>query len=111
MDFLIIAYDRGDGGKRRNELRGAHLDFVKDKQHLYKYGGPILDDNGTMIGSIMIITLPDRAALDAHLAQDPYFRAGANLFESVTIRRTKHVVPEPEPGRLAAEIEKQRAKA
>ncbi len=35
-------------------------------------GGAILDDDGRMIGSATIVEFPDRAAVDAWLARDPY---------------------------------------
>lgn len=107
MDFLVIGIDRLDGGERRGELRPAHLEYVADKQHHLRYGGPILGGDGRPSGSVLILTFEDRAALDAHLAGDPYFRDG--LFEAVFVRETRQVVPEAEPGGLAAEIARQRA--
>lgn len=106
MEFLVIGLDRPDGGKRRQALRLAHLEYVADKQHLLKFGGPILDDDGTPVGSSFIFSVADRAALDSYMASDPYFRDG--LFEAVFVRRTRQVVPELKSGDLAAEIETQR---
>jgi len=102
MDFLVIGLDRPDGGRRRRELRPAHLDYVAGRQDRIRYGGPILSDDGRPGGSVLILSFDDRAALDAHLAGDPYFRDG--LFEAVFIRATRQVVPETAPGQLAAEI-------
>lgn len=107
MDFLVIAYDRPDAGDLRRRLRLAHLDYVSDKQDRFKYGGPIQLPDGSVVGSVMIIDLPDRAALDRQLAADPYFKGG--LFETVMVRATRQVVPETAPGELAAEIERQKA--
>jgi len=44
---------------------------------------------------------------DAHLAQDPYFREA--IFETVEIYESKWMVPEREPGFLAAEAKRARA--
>lgn len=107
MDFLVIAHDRPDAGDLRGRLRLAHLEWVSDKQDRFKYGGPIQLPDGTVVGSVMILDLPDRAALDRHLAADPYFKGG--LFETVTVRATRQVVPETGAGELAAEIERQKA--
>ncbi|HEY9568310.1 MAG TPA: YciI family protein [Thalassobaculum sp.] len=107
MDFLVIGLDRPDGGRRRQELRLAHLEYVADKQDRLKYGGPLLDGDGRATGSVLILSFQDRAALDAHLGGDPYFRDG--LFEAVFIRETRQVVPEAAPGQLAAEIARQKA--
>jgi uncharacterized protein YciI len=35
-------------------------------------GGAILDEAGGMVGSAVIVDMPDRAAVDAWLARDPY---------------------------------------
>jgi hypothetical protein len=60
-----------------------------------------------MIGSLFVFDIADRAALDAHLAADPYFREG--IFETVEIYESRWMVPEREPGFLAAEAERARA--
>lgn len=107
MEFLVIGLDRPDGGKRRQELRLAHLEYVAGRQDRIRYGGPILGADGKPFGSVLILAFPDRPALDAHLADDPYFRDG--LFEAVIIRETRQVVPELAAGQLAAEIARQTA--
>lgn len=109
MDFILICKDKPNSGALRQNLRGPHLEFIADKQHLFKFGGPMLDDQNQMKGSLLVMTFPDRAALDAYLAKDPYFTGG--LFESVTIHATRQIVPELEPGLLAKEIAKQKAVA
>ena len=59
-----------------------------------------------MIGSIFIFNVPDRAALDAYMAGDPYFDPG--IFETVEIYESRWMVPEREPGFLRAEAERAR---
>jgi hypothetical protein len=49
------------------------------------------DDGNSMTGSLLIMDFPDRAAVEAFAAGDPY--AAAGLFESVVIRRWKKVLP------------------
>ena len=74
--WVIIAYDGTDAGApaRRQAVRPAHLANVAPmvESGALKAGGAILDDNGTMIGSVTIADMPDRAALDHWLATDPY---------------------------------------
>jgi uncharacterized protein YciI len=105
MPFVVIGKDRG-GGELRRRHRAAHLEFVAGKQAPVIYAGPLLEA-GAMIGSLFVFDFPDRATLDAHLAQDPYFREA--IFETVDIYESKWMVPEREPGFLAAEAEKARA--
>jgi len=107
MYFVIIARDRTSGDLRAR-LRRKHLEFIADKQALFKFGGPLIDDGGKVVGSLMILDLPDRAALDAYMTQDPYFRDGG-IFETVTVHQTRWIVPEETPGGLAAEVERQKA--
>ena len=59
-----------------------------------------------MVGSLFVFDVPDRAALDAYLADDPYFNPG--IFDTVEIWESRWMVPEREPGFLAAEAERAR---
>lgn len=78
MEFAVIAFDGQDedAQERRMSVRDAHLKLVASlRQHMI-HGGAILDDEGRMIGSIMITNFPDRAAFDAWFNQDPYITGG-----------------------------------
>ena len=70
------------------------------KQSLIVYGGPLLE-GGRMIGSVFIFDVPDRAALDAYMADDPYFNPG--IFGTIEIYESRWMVPEREAGSLRAE--------
>jgi hypothetical protein len=67
MFFVIIARDKADPALRL-EARADHLAFVAGRQDQFVYGGPLLED-GRMVGSILVLDLPDRAALDAYLRE------------------------------------------
>ena len=103
MNFVVIGRDK-DPALRREE-RAAHLDYIADWQQAIVYAGPLLEE-GEMIGSIFVFDVPDRAALDAHLAGDPYF--SRPIFERVDIWESRWMVPEREPGFLKAEAERAR---
>ncbi len=104
MHFVVIGKDKGAGELRREE-RPAHLEFVAGRQHLITYAGPLIE-GGRMIGSLFIFDVPDRAALDAYLAEDPYFTRP--IFATIEIYESRRMVPEAEPGFLAAEAERAR---
>jgi uncharacterized protein YciI len=91
----------------RREIRALHLQYVVDHPDIFHYGGPLQDEAGATVGSIMILNLPDRAALDKFLAEEPYSRS--KLYEAMIIRRTRQVVPEVKPGALADELARQLA--
>jgi uncharacterized protein YciI len=107
MHFAVIGKDKA-GGEARLRHRAAHLEFIAGNQAPVIYAGPLIED-GRMIGSLFVFDLPDRSALNAHLAADPYFAEA--IFETVEIYESRWMVPEREPGFLAAEAARARAAA
>ena len=103
MPFVVIGKDKA--GDHRQRARADHLDFVAARQSLIIYAGPLLEE-GRMIGSLFVFDLPDRAALDAYLKDDPYF--AREIFETVEIYESRWMVPEREPGSLPAEAARSR---
>mgnify|MGYP001563481646 CR=1 FL=1 len=80
MQFLLVAFDRTDPEalERRMKARPGHLENVAvlKKRGEFLLGGAILDDNGKMIGSLMVYEFPDRALLDKCLENEPYIKQG-----------------------------------
>lgn len=76
MQFLVIARDGEDSEalNRRLKVREAHLAGARKlaADGRMVEGGAILDDDGKMVGSAVIVDFPDRAALDDWLRNDPY---------------------------------------
>ncbi len=77
MQFLVLGYDGTDEGAlaRRLAVRDVHLKGVRERieQGIFLYGATILDDDGQMIGSMIICDFPSREALDEQwLRNDPY---------------------------------------
>lgn len=88
MQFILIAYDGTDAGalERRMKVREGHLqniDILKNNGE-FKCGGAILDNEGKMIGSMIIYDFPDREALDACLKNEVYISGG--VWEKIEIR-------------------------
>ncbi len=102
MHFVVIGRDKGAGELRR-AARPDHLRFIAEKQNLIVYAGPLIE-GGRMIGSLFVFDVESRAALAAYMAEDPYFTPG--IFESIEIYESRRMVPEQEPGFLAAEAER-----
>jgi hypothetical protein len=102
MNFVVLGRDKA-GGEARALHRSGHLRYVEGHQSKIVYAGPLLEQ-GRMVGSLFVFDVPDRAALDSYLAGDPYFDPG--IFESVEIWESRWMVPEREPGFLAAEAER-----
>lgn len=109
MLFIVQALDRPGTEALRRQARVPHLEFVAGHASAFRFGGPMLGADGRPVGSLMLLELPDRAALEAHLAADPFF--GCGLFQTVQVWQSAQVVPETIPGALRAEIEAQRRAA
>ena len=109
MLFVVFGLDRpGDGAALRRRTRGAHLRFVTDHPGIIRNGGALLAEDGTMAGSLMIVDVPDRAALDRFLAEEPYCQSG--LYQPFAVHPYREVIPEPTPGFLAKELAGETAK-
>jgi hypothetical protein len=81
--FVLNCVDKPNALEVRMGAREAHLAYVSERIGQVKLGGPLLDDNGDMAGSLLILDVPDRAAAEAFTANDPYAKAG--LFQRVEI--------------------------
>lgn len=88
--FAIICHDKPDQTAARAAHRAAHVEYMKGFAPKMILGGPLRDDSGAAsVGSLIVIDLPDRAAVEAFMAGDPFAKAG--VFESVVIRSFKKV--------------------
>jgi uncharacterized protein YciI len=85
--FILTCIDKKNGLEARMAAREAHLAYVRGQPEVVKLGGPLLDDDGQMAGSILVIDVADKAAAQAFADKDPYGLAG--VFESVDIRAFK----------------------
>lgn len=86
MLFAITALDKQDSVALRLSVREAHLAYARETG-LMKLGGPYLNAQGEMVGSLMIVEAPDLETVRTWHANDPYAKAG--LFESSDIRPWK----------------------
>ncbi|WP_026669781.1 YciI family protein [Butyrivibrio sp. AE3006] len=72
MQFLIRAYDGEGKLDKRMEVRPRHLEGMKKlSEHIISAGG-LLDDNGKMKGSALIMDFESRKELDDYIANEPY---------------------------------------
>ena len=72
MQFMITAHDGENMLEKRMAVRPRHLEgMAKLGKHIVLAGG-LLDDEGKMKGSVLILDLADRAALDGYLKNEPY---------------------------------------
>ena len=76
MQFLLLAYDGTDPEalQRRLNVREEHLKRISllKKSGEFLLGGAILDNNGKMIGSMIVYDFPDLQSLEERLKDEPY---------------------------------------
>jgi hypothetical protein len=95
MHFIIHCTDKPGAAQLRANNRPAHVEYLKNNRASIFTAGPTLSDDGEgMNGSLLIVDFPDRTAVDAFAAADPYAQAG--LFDNVIIKPWK-LVFEPLP--------------
>ena len=72
MQFMIKALDGENKLAKRMEVRPRHLDGIeKLRSHIICAGG-VLDNEGRMKGSVLILDFPSHDDLDSYLASEPY---------------------------------------
>ncbi|TVR98461.1 MAG: YciI family protein [Rhodospirillales bacterium] len=92
MLFVIDCRDKPGHESLRKDTRQAHLEYLATFQSQLVAAGPTLSDDGEhMTGSFLIMDFADRLLAERFAANDPYAKAG--LFETVSIRRWRRVLP------------------
>lgn len=89
MRFALMCLDKPGHLETRKSNRDAHLAYIEETGAV-EMAGPLLDDDGSMIGSLIVLEVPDAAAARAWVENDPYAKAA--LFDSVTLRAWNKVV-------------------
>lgn len=83
--FLIIAHaGPGRPAPREAQAKEHHRYLAHDhREHLIAVGPLMSEDDATWAGTAILVELPDSAAVERLLAEEPYARAG--LYESIEI--------------------------
>ena len=72
MQFMIKALDGEGKLAKRMEVRPRHLEGMEKLRSNIICAGGLLNDEGKMTGSVLILDFPSRAELDSYLAAEPY---------------------------------------
>ena len=89
MRFALMTKDKPGALQTRMDNREAHLAYIAETG-VVEMAGPVLDDDGQMCGSLIVLEVADMAAAQAWAENDPYAKAG--LFSEVTLRAWKKVI-------------------
>ena len=85
MQFVITAYDGAGMLAKRMEVRPLHLEGMERlKKHLIAAGG-LLDDEGKLKGSLLIMEFESREEVDEYLANEIYVKE--HVWERITVER------------------------
>jgi uncharacterized protein len=74
--FAVIARDRPGAEAARMAARADHFAYIERILDRIAIAGPLKDEEGRFIGSILIYDVSDAAAARALVEADPYFAAG-----------------------------------
>lgn len=90
MQYIIKAYDGEGMLDKRMEIRPRHLEGIERiKEHVICAGG-LLDDEGKMKGSVLIMEYESREQLDEYLANEPYVQE--NVWQKIEVERMNVVI-------------------
>ena len=89
MLVALIAHDKSGALPIRAENRPAHLEYLKTTG-VVQQAGPLLDGDGAMIGSLIVLDVADMAAAETWRDNDPYAKAG--LFADVQLIQWNRVI-------------------
>ncbi len=80
MQYIVHAYDHTgpDALDRRMAARPAHLAYVAQLKEKGQFllGGALLDPDGRMMGSMLILDMETEDQLTSYLDSDPYIVQG-----------------------------------
>lgn len=90
MQFVIKAYDGEGMLAKRMEVRPRHLEGMERlRSHIVCAGG-LLDDEGKMKGSMLVMEFENREQLDDYLANEPYVQE--HVWEKIEVERINVVI-------------------
>jgi uncharacterized protein YciI len=91
--YVFFLLDRPDAQALRAQVRPEHKAYLGAMADRIAFAGPLVSDDGqAMIGSLLAIDFPSRAAALAWLADEPFTRAG--LYASTTVHAFANLWPQ-----------------
>lgn len=89
MRVAVICTDKPGHIDVRKANREAHLNYIKETG-IVEQAGPLLDSDGVMAGSLLILEVDDMTAAENWAEDDPY--AKADLFSDVRLEIWNKVI-------------------
>ncbi len=83
--YAVTTVDKPGMSEARAAIRQTHLDYLARHKDAVVLGGVTYAADDAKDGSVWIVNLPDLAAAEAFVANEPFVKAG--LFQSIRLRR------------------------
>ena len=90
MQFIITAYDGEGMLEKRMRVRPRHLENMAKVRGRVLCAGGLLDGDGRMKGSVLIMDFDDKSLLDEYLRSEPYITEG--VWEKVDVQPMNVVI-------------------
>ncbi len=90
MQYVIIAHDGKGMLEKRLAVRQRHLENIARIKGKVICAGGILDEEGKMAGSVMILDFDSKELLDEYLKSEPYIQE--HVWETVEVERMNVVI-------------------
>ena len=90
MQFIITAYDGKGMLEKRMQVRPRHLENMAKVRDRVLCAGGLLDGDGRMKGSVLIMDFDDKSLLDEYLRSEPYIAEG--VWEKVEVQPMNVVI-------------------
>ena len=81
--------------EKRMEVRPRHLEGMKKLGKKIVVAGGLLDEDGKMKGSALVLDVADRAELDEYLKNEPYVLEG--VWQNIEVEKLNVVLVNGEP--------------
>ena len=95
MQFVLTAYDGAGMLEKRMEVRPKHLENLSQINGKVVCAGGLLDENGKMKGSVMVMEFASRDDFDDYLEKEPYVIA--KVWEKVIVETINVVMLDGKP--------------
>ncbi len=88
MLWLITKINKADIKAAQDQLRQAHLDYLKSQKNVLVFSGPVKSNDGKKsTGAVFLLNVNSREEAQAFVDAEPYTQAGLRV--SVTYERIR----------------------
>ena len=91
MQFLVKAYDGENMLEKRLEVRSRHLENMSNITGKVLCAGGLLDEDGKMKGSALVMDFESRELLEGYLNSEPYITN--HVWEKVEVEQVNYPPP------------------